>query len=436
MHAALIGDWVRIGKHAWQVRGWNSSFPLPNLAGLGSEMTAAELLHEGLSALPTPQIQPLKAKAWLCTFPQMIHGYDVRMRIRISGVVLGLQRRSAPRRGLVALRCACLALALLSWALAGCCVGRPSQSLLRYQFRQPHMGTLFTITLYAPDEDVAQKGSDAAFAKIAALDRMLTDYDPDSELMQLCRRPVDEPTRVSDELFQVLQKSQQIAAVTDGAFDVTIGPLVRLWRRARRTETLPTPEQLSRARESVGWRKLKLDPRARTVTLTVPSMQLDLGGIAKGYAADKALEELRRLDLSCALVAASGDIAVGEPPPGKKAWRVEIGTSGRTNDQSPRILLLKDVAVSTSGDAEQFVEIDGKRYSHIVDPRTGAGLTEGWQVSVVAGHATETDAFATAASVLGLERGLPLIKSQPGLKAVFVRNNSGDLEIHSTGAME
>jgi len=157
---------------------------------------------------------------------------------------------------------------------------------------------------------------------------MMTDYDPESELMQLCQKPFGQPVHVSDELFEVLQESQRVAELSDGAFDVTVGPVIRLWRRARRTEILPPAEALARARESVGYKKLKLDSRRKTVTLTVPNMQLDLGGIAKGYAADKALEVLKSHGINRALVAASGDIAAGDPPPGTRGWRVGVGALG------------------------------------------------------------------------------------------------------------
>ena len=308
---------------------------------------------------------------------------------------------------------------------AGCHSTPPVTQLHRFEFKQPHMGTLFTIILYAPDQPRAREAADAAFAKIAALDRMMTDYDPESELMQLCQKPAGKPVRVSDELFDVLEKAQRVAVLSDGAFDVTIGPLVRLWRRARRTETMPSAEILARARATVGYEKLKLDPRNQTVTLTVPNMQLDLGGIAKGYAADKALEVLKRRGVTHALAAASGDIAVGDPPPGQRGWRIGIGALDGTRKELARNLLLRNAAVSTSGDTEQFVEIGGQRYSHIVDPRTGLGLTERLQVSVIAKHATDTDAFDTTVSVLGIERGLALVESQPGM-AVFILRKEGD----------
>jgi thiamine biosynthesis lipoprotein len=306
--------------------------------------------------------------------------------------------------------------------------------LQRFEFQQPHMGTMFSMTLYAPNETKARAASDAAFKRVADLNQMMSDYDPESELMQLCRKPFGQPVRVSEELFAVLQKAQRVAELSDGAFDVTVGPVVRLWRRSRRTGEMPDSAMLARARAAVGWRKLNLNAREKSVTLTAPNMQLDLGGIAKGYAADAALAVLKVQGITRALVAASGDIAVGAAPPGQSGWRVSIGApgsdpaggsvSGRAGSETgaPQTLLLENAAVSTSGDAEQFVIIDGKRYSHVVDPRTGLGLTEQLQVTIVSRHATDTDAFATAVSVFGAEAGLKLIESQPGTAAlIFVK---------------
>jgi len=306
-----------------------------------------------------------------------------------------------------------------------------SPSLSRFEFQQPHMGTLFTITLYALDEARARAASDAAFAKIAALNSVMTDYDPESELMQLCKKPVGQSVHVSADLFKVLQRGQQLAELSDGAFDVTIGPVVRQWRRARRSGELPPADQLTHARKSVGWQKVKLDTRNQTVTLLAPDMQLDLGGIAKGFAADAALAVLQERGCSAALVAASGDIAAGDAPPGKPGWRVSVGApingldAGDTNAQ---ILLLKHAACSTAGDAEQFVEINGVRYSHIVNPHTGVGLTNRLQVTAVGRHAVDTDVLDTTICVLGVERGLKLIESLPGMAALILRSDHGRLE--------
>jgi thiamine biosynthesis lipoprotein len=319
-----------------------------------------------------------------------------------------------------------VALILLLCGTTGCRSVSPTE-LSRFEYQQPHMGTLFTITLFAPDEITARTAVAAAFAKVAALNQMMTDYDPESELMRLCRQPAGRPVRVSAELFEILAESRRIAELSAGAFDPTIGPLVRLWRRARRTETLPPLEQLARAQESVGWRKLQLDPRQRTVTLLATNMQLDLGGIAKGYAADAALQVLGEHGISRALVAASGDIAMSDAPLGQSGWRVSIGTPFQREGRA-RALWLKNAAVSTSGDSEQFVVIAGKHYSHIVDPRTGIGLTNRCQVSVVAPHATQTDALATAVSILGAEQGKALVKSQPHTSAIIYRESAAGVE--------
>jgi thiamine biosynthesis lipoprotein len=322
-----------------------------------------------------------------------------------------------------------LAVAIPAALMTACSSTQSGAGLQRFEFKQPHMGMMFTITLYAPHETKAREASDAAFAKIAALERMMTDYDPDSELMQLCQKAVGQPVRVSDELFEVLQKGQRLAEMTDGAFDVTIGPVIRLWRRARRTETLPPPELLAKARAAVGYQKLNLDREAKTVTLTMTNMQLDLGGIAKGYSADKALAVLKRHGLPRAMVAASGDIAIGDPPPGKKYWTIGIGALDSQQGKLAKSLWLYNAAVSTSGDTEQFVEIEGSRYSHIVDPHTGLGLTDRLQVTIITRSAADTDSFATAVSILGVERGLSLVESQPGMAAMILRKEGEKTQV-------
>jgi thiamine biosynthesis lipoprotein len=319
-----------------------------------------------------------------------------------------------------------LASVVMFGGLIGCRSVSERVQLARFEFQQPHMGTLFTITLYATNEVSGRVAAEAAFAKVAALNQTMTDYNPESELMRLCQQPVGQPVRVSAELFEILAEARRIAKLSEGAFDPTIGPVVRLWRRARRTEVLPMPEQIAHARESVGWQKFAHDAKSQTVTLLATNMQLDLGGIAKGYAADAALKVLREHGIRCALVAASGDIAVGDAPPGQAGWRVSIGTPFKREGQE-RTLLLKNAAVSTSGDSEQFVVIDGCHYSHIVDPRTGLGLTNRCQVSVMAPHATQTDALATAVSILGAEQGAALIKAEPHASAIIYQEASAGL---------
>jgi FAD:protein FMN transferase len=312
------------------------------------------------------------------------------------------------------------------WLLvAGCRSVPPEQSLQRYQFTHPAMGTLITITLYAPDAAVAKTAVDAAFKRIDDLEDILSDYQADSELLRLCDQPYGTPVPVSQDLFDVLQRAQRISELSDGAFDVTVGPYIRLWRFARKRKALPSAEEIATAREAVGWQKLKLDPRNRTATLLVPNMRLDAGSIGKGYAADEAMRTLKGRGISRALVAASGDIAIGDSPPAQKGWKVGIASFGGPTNQPAQTLLLHNAGISTSGDTEQFIEINGVRYSHIVDPATGLGMTNRIQVTVIGPNATTTDSLDTTVSLLGVKRGLALVNSWPQTAAFIVTKEYG-----------
>jgi thiamine biosynthesis lipoprotein len=270
------------------------------------------------------------------------------------------------------------------------------------------MGVPFRIVVWTATEAEAQAAANAAFTRLRHLDGLLSDYDPDSEVTRLCVRAGQGPQKVGDDLWRVLERAQGIAAASAGAFDITVGPLVELWRHARRTRRLPTPELLAAARARVGHQHLVLDRTARTADLRLPGMQLDLGGIAKGYAADEALAVLRKAGVPRALVAGEGDIVVGDPPPGTSGWRIAVAPLDAEATPN-RHLVLSNAAVSTSGDAFQWVEIDGRRYAHVVDPRTGVGLGQRFSVTVVARDGMTADALATAIGVLGPERGLPLL---------------------------
>ncbi len=288
------------------------------------------------------------------------------------------------------------------------------------------MGVPFRIVLYTTNEVHAKAAADEAFARVRQLNDRLSDYDLDSELSRLSRASGQGlATRVSEDLWRVLKEAQYWAERSGGAFDVTVGPFVNLWRRARRIQRLPEPEKLAEARARVGYTNITLDAKNRTVLLKVPEMRLDLGGIAKGYAADEALKTLCRDGIRRALVAAAGDIALGDPPPGERGWKVEIGSLDVTNAPPALFLRLANRGVATSGDVFQRLEIDGVRYSHIVDPRTGLGLTDHSLVTVLARDCMTADALATTVSVLGPEAGLRLIKNTPG-PAVRILRQPGD----------
>ena len=302
----------------------------------------------------------------------------------------------------------------------------------RFTFQQPHMGTLFRIQLYAPDCDKAAAAARAAFARVAELNSIMSDYDPKSELMRLCDQAGGEPVKVSGPLFTVLARAQQVSRDSEGAFDVTIGPVVKLWRRTRKVARLPDADTLQAARALVDWRAVVLDPEQQTVQLKRKGMRLDLGGIAKGYAADEMLAILKKHGLSRALIAAGGDLRAGDAPPGKTGWTVAIAPlepKGAPNQEGPRYLTLVNAAVSTSGDAEQFVEIAGVRYSHLVDPRTGLGIPGRISATVVAPDGLTSDSLATALAILGPKKGFALLAKYKGVSGRFVQKNDSEMKV-------
>lgn len=294
--------------------------------------------------------------------------------------------------------------------------GQPA--LTRFSYTQYHMGVDARLVVYAPDQPTAERACTAAFARVAALDTIMSDYRPQSELMRLCSKAGGPAVHVSPDLFRVLRRAQEVSRQSDGAFDVTVGPLVALWRKARKSGVLPDPNELEQGRKLVGWKNVELDDQAHTVRLTVPGMKLDLGGIGKGYGADAAQRILKDHGITRALVQLGGDIVVSGPPPETQGWTIRTPNAG--NDQGPADLHLADCAISTSGDTEQFVEIGGRRYSHIVHPKTGQALTSRVQVTLIAPDGLTSDPLSKAVSILGEEDRKKLLQSYPSVKA-YVR---------------
>jgi FAD:protein FMN transferase len=302
----------------------------------------------------------------------------------------------------------------------------------RFRYTEGHMGTPFRIILYAANQTAADKAAQAAFRRIAVLDRIMSDYSSTSELMKLCQKAGGPPVRVSDDLFRVLRRAEVVSRISNGAFDVTVGPIVKLWRRARRTKKMPDVKALAKARALVGYRNIVLDPEAKTVQLLKPGMQLDLGGIAKGYAADEALQTLKHFGITQALVAAGGDIAIGAAPPDTEGWVVGIAPLEKPNTRPTRYLILHNAAVSTSGDAEQYVEIDGKRYSHIVDPHTGLGLVGRMSVTVVGPNGLTVDPLTKTVCVLGTKKGFAILGVLNDVSCLAVRKTAKGLSVSAS----
>lgn len=260
------------------------------------------------------------------------------------------------------------------------------------------MGMPVRAVLHADSEARARRAAASAFARIEALEQVFSDYRADSEVSRLGAR-AHEWVAVSAELFALTRQAIEIARLTDGAFDPTVGPLVALWREARRTKMLPPPATIESARNRVGWQLLDLDQNRRAVRLKADGMRLDFGGIAKGYILEQAVRAAAADGVPCALFEAGGDIVVGDAPPGREGWRIDTPKSDQAfADRAGR---LRNAAIATSGPTAQFVEIDGVRYSHVIDPRRGLGLTHDVVARVIAPDGATADALATAVTVLG-----------------------------------
>lgn len=336
----------------------------------------------------------------------------------------GFYRESAPRWA----GCVAVLAAALAWPAgkAGVTAAEPpAAARVRVGATARLMGVPWTITVHAAAEKAGREAIAAAFAEVGRLERILSDYDPASELCRLsAAAPTTEPREVGPDLWRVLERAVAIRDASGGAFDPTVGPLTTLWRQARRSGRLPIESRLAAARAAVGPDTLLLEPAGRRVTLARPGMRLDLGGIGMGYAADRALEVLGRHGIAAAMIDASGDVLVSGPPPGTAGWRIAVaplaGAGGADRGDAAREIVLAHAAVTTSGDAFQAVEIDGRRYSHIVDPRTGIGVAGPAAVTVVARDCTTADAAATAASVLGPDRAADFLAALGGCAARFV----------------
>jgi FAD:protein FMN transferase len=274
-------------------------------------------------------------------------------------------------------------------------------SLQRYEYSHPQMGTVFKIILYSENKIIADEAAKTAFARVDTLNQILSDYLPESEINQLCLKAGSkEKIPVSKDLWKILRLSHQFSKESNGAFDVSIGAVTRLWRRARNLKELPDSIYLQTALQSVNYQKIKFYKHKHRISLLQSGTKLDFGGIAQGYAADECLKVLRSFRIKIALIDAGGDIALGDAPPQSKGWEIEVPQPTKQT----KVLLLSNCGITTSGAKYRFLEVNNKRYSHIIDPRTGWGLNHRVLVTVQAPNATIADAWATAISVLG-EKG-------------------------------
>ncbi|MHC4243324.1 MAG: FAD:protein FMN transferase [Planctomycetota bacterium] len=301
------------------------------------------------------------------------------------------------------------------------------------------MGTFARVVVIAKDSDTAGKCIESAFTQINKVDDLMSDYKSDSEISNLNRDGFKRAVQLSQITYEVVQKSLEFSRLTDGAFDVTVGPLVELFHEAKNKQVLPSQDEITKARSKVGFEKLKFDGENRAVQFTVEGMQLDLGGIAKGYAVDKAVETMQTHGAIGGMIDLGGDIrCFGAPLKGRDHWVIGLQNPNIGKDSAGSEVLLKlkmtDGAIATSGDYQQFILIEGKRHSHIMNRKTGTS-TEGLSsVTIIADTATNADALATAVSVMGSEKGLELIEKILGTEAILITSQPEFQLIKTSGA--
>lgn len=272
----------------------------------------------------------------------------------------------------------------------------PLSALERFEARRALMDTECEIIVYAPNEASATSAIAAAFARGTVISNACSDKLPESDLSKLNAAPTGSPVNLSPTFNAVLAHALDTADVTDGVYDPTLGALTALWHQSLASGTLPDPESLAAAREVSGWRHLEVDLANNTATLGKPGMKIDLGGITRGYAIDEMLRVLEKQGITHAMVRAGSDVRISAPPPGQDGWQVKLGTPDSPVRES---IVAANCAVSTEGSLQQFVDIGGTRYAHLIDPATGLGLTRRVAATIIAPTATQSAPLATFACV-------------------------------------
>ena len=302
------------------------------------------------------------------------------------------------------------------------------------------MGTFSRVVVIADSERAAKRCLEAAFEVQRRIEELMSYHRDDSELSKVNREAADKPVPVNPMTFEVLQKSVGFSRLTDGAFDVTVGPLVDLWKAAGEANEPPTEQALAEARAKVGYDKLILDEKNMTVRFAVRGMRIDLGGIGKGYAVDKSVEAMKKKGATGGMVDLGGNIrCFGKPPRKQEHWKIGLQDPNVSPDEmdSAKILMvlaITDQSVATSGDYRRFVNVQGAKQSHIIDTTSGRGAGKLVSDTIIAPDATTADALSTAVNVLGPEKGLALIERLPGIEAIVIPAGPAADALFSTGA--
>ena len=296
---------------------------------------------------------------------------------------------------------------------------------IRYEDNHVSMACTYHVVVYGDDQQLLRKAVDSSFDEVDRIDRLMSHYKPESPLSRLNREASQGPVKVDAELFDFIAECLHYSSLSEGAFDVTVGPLMKAWGFFRGEGRMPSEEELSAARQSVGYRHVFLNTQERTIHFTRPGVELDLGGIAKGYAVDRAVSVLKRAGISSALVSAGGSTIYGlDAPPHHAGWEERIQNPVDPN-KTAFTVRLKNQALSVSGSYEKFFELNKHRYSHIMDPRTGWPVEGILSVAVIAENGTAGDALDNVFYVQGTQWSRKALTSLPVSKVVFFLSESG-----------
>jgi len=299
------------------------------------------------------------------------------------------------------------------------------------------MGTFAEVSIYSSDEKTAGKAIEGALDEMERMDRIMSNYKNDSELSKVNKKAAKSPVPCNAELLDVIEQSQYYSELSGGAFDITISPIVALWGFFREKGHVPPDKEIEKLLPAVSYKNIVINKsndtkKPATIFLKNTQTQIDLGAIGKGYAVDKALENIKKCGIDNGCINLGGNIYVLGTPPGKNAWKIGVQHPRNVNEILG-YLELKNEATATSGDYERFFEFNGKRYSHIINPQTGTPVSGTIATTIVAPTGTEVDALSTIVFVLGHEKGMELIKKIPNAEAMIAyEDKDGKIAIDMT----
>ena len=299
-----------------------------------------------------------------------------------------------------------------------------SAQLNRFEFPGNKMGSSFNIIFYHADSVEAVSLAKECFLIVDSLNNIFNDYSSESEVGKLASQKNQTDIKVSDELFSMIIRSRDAWKRSGKTFDITIGTLTQLWRKAKKENRFPSEAEVKAAKDLTGFKNLLINERAKTISFKKLGIRFDFGGIVPGYSAQRVIDFLKTKNVNIALVDASGDIVMGDAPPGKDGWTIGINLPENENEIWDKKLELKNFAVSTSGDVYRYTIHNGIKHSHIINPRTGYGVTSQRNVTVITRNGADSDWLATACSILPIKKAMSLAKKEHA--AILIATLNGE----------